>query len=112
LVTDPLSVPVFVAVATLRFKKSPLTAPLLTNDPPLMTDPLSVPVFVALPTVARLPRNAPLLVNVPWLACHTPGVLTVPLLTKAAPELTVRLPMIEPPLPMVNVPPFTVVPPV
>src|SRR5215216_5386063 len=91
----------------------PITVPLLVNEPaaPLMTEPVNVPVLVAVATLARLPRNVPVLVNVPWLACHTPGVFTVPLLTKLPPGLTVRLPVIEPVLPMVSVPPFTTVPP-
>ena len=47
----------------------PVTVPLLVNEPavPLMTEPVNVPVFVAVATLARLPRNALLLVNVPWI---------------------------------------------
>src|SRR5271163_1581725 len=53
---------------TPRFRTSPLTAPLLTNEPPLplMTDPPMSPVFAALPTLARLPSIVPLLMSVPW----------------------------------------------
>ncbi len=68
--------------------------------------------------------------NVPWFSCHWSGVLTVPLLVKLAPALTVsrplpptvpllvRLPLLtvtspttEPVFAMVSAPPLTMVPP-